>query len=70
MLSLPIIDKFLWSVVVLGVSPDSDSVEVLIRWFCDNSPQSVYKLRMGRYEKYVHREVASAKLYQIRDSAF
>ena len=25
---------------------------------------------MGRYEKYVHREVANAKPYRFRDSAF
>ena len=28
------------------------------------------KVGMGRYEKYVHREVANAKPYRFRDSAF
>ena len=28
------------------------------------------KLGMGRYEKYVDRDVANAKPYRIRDSAF
>ena len=42
MLSLPIIDEFLQS--VLSVSPGSDSTDALVSSFCDNSPQSVYKL--------------------------
>ena len=42
MSSLLIIDKFLHS--VLSVSPVSDSTDALVSWFCDNSPQSVYKL--------------------------
>ena len=42
MSSLPIIDKFLHS--VLSVLPVSDSTDALVSWFCDNSPQSVYKL--------------------------
>ena len=29
-----------------------------------------FLLGMGRYEKYVHWEVANAKPYRIRDSAF
>ena len=45
---LPIIDKFLWSVVVLTVSPGSDSADALMSWFCDNSPQSVYTLVISR----------------------
>ena len=35
-------DEFLQS--VLSVSPGSDSTDALVSWFCDNSPQSVYKL--------------------------
>ena len=42
MSSLPIIDKFLQS--VLSVSPGSDSTDASVSSFCDNSPQSVYKL--------------------------
>ena len=42
MSSLTIIDKFLRS--VLSVSPGSNSTNTLVSWFCDNSPQSVYKL--------------------------
>ena len=30
--------------LVLSVSPGSDSADALVSWFCDNSPQSVYKL--------------------------
>ena len=30
--------------IVFDVSPGSDSVDALVSWFCDNSPQSVYKL--------------------------
>ena len=30
----------------------------------------VFKIGMGRYEKYVDRDVANAKPYRIRDSAF
>ena len=44
--SLPIIDEFLPS--VLSVSPGSDSTDALVSWFCDNSPQSVYKLAKSR----------------------
>ena len=29
-----------------------------------------FKVGMGRYEKYVDRDVANAKPYRIRDSAF
>ena len=39
----PITDKFFRSVVVLTVSPGSDRSHALVSWFCDNSPQSVYK---------------------------
>ena len=39
-------DKFLQS--LLNVSPCSDSTDVLVSWFCDNSPQSVYKLVKSR----------------------
>ena len=46
MSSLPIIDEFLQS--VLSVSPGSDSTDALVSWFCDNSPQSVYKLAKSR----------------------
>ena len=42
MSSLPIIDKFFRS--VLRFSPGSNSADALVSWFCDNSPQSVYKL--------------------------
>ena len=45
-MSLPIIDEFLKS--VLSVSPGSDSTDALVSWFCDNSPQSVYKLAKSR----------------------
>ena len=37
-----IIDEFLLS--VLSVLPVSDSTDALVSWFCDNSPQGVYKL--------------------------
>ena len=30
--------------LVLSVSPGSNSTDALVSWFCDNSPQSVYKL--------------------------
>ena len=30
------------------VSPGSDSADTLVGWFCDNSPQSVYKLAKSR----------------------
>ena len=30
----------------------------------------LFSLGMGRYEKYEHRDVANAKPYRIRDSAF
>ena len=33
---------------VLSVSPGSDSTDALVSWFCDNSPQSVYKLAKSR----------------------
>ena len=52
MSSLPIIGEFLQS--VLSVSPGSDSTDALVSWFCDNSPQSVYKLKntgMKNYKK-------------------
>ena len=39
-------DKFLQS--VLSVLPCSDSTDMLVSWFCDNSPQSVYKLVKSR----------------------
>ena len=35
-----------------------------------NSEIFVGVLGMGRYEKYVDRDVANAKPYRIRDSAF
>ena len=46
MLSLPTIDEFLQS--VLSVSPGGDSTDALVSSFCDNSPQSVYKLVKSR----------------------
>ena len=46
MSSLPIIDKFLQS--VLSVLPGSDRTDALVSWFCDNSPQRVYKLAKSR----------------------
>ena len=36
------------SLVVSGVSAGSDSADALVSWFCDNSPQSVYKLATSR----------------------
>ena len=33
---------------VLSVSPGSDSTDALVSSFCDNSPQSVYKLAKSR----------------------
>ena len=44
--SLPIIDEFLQS--VLSISPGSDSADALVSWFCNNSPQGVYKLAKSR----------------------
>ena len=41
-----IIDKFLQSVLI--VSPGSESTDALVSWFCDNLPQSVYKLATSR----------------------
>ena len=38
MSSLLKIEKFLWSVVVWTVSPDSDGTDALVSWFCNNSP--------------------------------
>ena len=45
-MSLPTIDEFLQS--VLSVSPGGDSTDALVSSFCDNSPQSVYKLMKSR----------------------
>ena len=49
MSSLLIIDKFLRS--VLSISPSSNSADALVSWFCDNSPQSVYKLAKSARER-------------------
>ena len=46
MSSLPIIDEFLRS--LLSVSPGSNRSDALVSWFCDNWPQSVYKLAKSR----------------------
>ena len=46
MSSLLIIDKFLRSVV--SDSRGSDSEDALVSSFCDNLPQSVYKLAKSR----------------------
>ena len=56
MLSLPIIDEFLQS--VLSVSPGGDSTDALVSWFCDNSPQSVYKLAKSRSRANTDHDVA------------
>ena len=46
------------------IYPPPRGVDIIIR------KRAVQKLGMGRYEKYVDRDVANAKLYRIRDSAF
>ena len=43
MLSLKIIDKCLRSVIVLSISPDSNSANELVSWFCEKSPQCLYE---------------------------
>ena len=44
MLLLLIMDKFLQSEIILSVSSGSESADVLVSCFCENLPQSVYKL--------------------------
>ena len=40
------------------------------RFHLDVPPMEGLQVGMGRYEKYVHREVANAKLYRFQDSTF
>ena len=48
-------------------------IESILLKYCDNILQPLFlwsTLGMGRYEKYVHQEVANAKPYRFRDSVF